>query len=94
MTRDLPEGMIDAEPTGGWVSEDVADATGDDGAADTVQRYQEEAPDVEVSAEVSQDRSGDPVSEAAVDGAEDADPDLLSDDQASDDQASDDQADR
>lgn len=83
MTRDLPDDMIDAAPDGGWAGEDVADAGTESGRADAVSQFQEEAPDVEVA---TGERRGDPVSTGAVegapDGAEGADPDLVTDDQA------------
>jgi hypothetical protein len=49
MTRDLPEDMIDAEPAGGWTSDDVADAQTSESSADALRDVQEESPDAEVS---------------------------------------------
>jgi len=86
MTRDLPDDMIDAEPAGGWTSQDVADGETADSSADAVAAFQEEAPDEETPREPAApapdgDRPADPFVESAeIQPGED--PDLLTDDQA------------
>ena len=67
--------IVDAEPAGGWTSAETADGQTQQSSADAAQQVQEEAPDIEIS-----DREEiDPVSTAS---GVDADPDLLTDDQA------------
>lgn len=93
MTRDLPEGMIDAEPAGAWTSGDVADAETSQSSADAARAVQEEAPDQErsygdgIPAPDGEDgqRDAPRAPDDLVEGAEiqqGEDPDLLTDDQA------------
>lgn len=93
MTKDLPEGMIDAEPAGGWTSGDVADGQTAESSADALREVQEEAPDEErtygegapapdgESGEAEPARAPDPFVESA-EIQQGEDPDLLTDDQA------------
>ncbi len=69
------DGIVNAEPAGGWTDGDVADGQTQLSSAEAASLLQEESPDIEVG----ERREPDPVSAEA--GA-DADPDLSADDQA------------
>lgn len=93
MTRDLPEGVADAEPAGGWTSAHTADGSTAESTADALREVQEEAPDEETSTGVpapdgapsTAPERGDDAADPYVESAEiqqGLDPDMVTDAQA------------
>jgi hypothetical protein len=91
MTRDVPDDIVDAEPTGGWTGADPVDSGAESGA-DALAAVQEESPDEETATDAaapapdgapSQEgaRASDPYVESA-EIQQGLDPDIVTDEQA------------